>query len=341
MDHVDNHAAKQGYWTRRRFLQVTIGGGLAAAGIPLMTRRLSKRNFQTATFIAKASTYREDISQIIRCGLKELDVTETEVNGKRILLKPNLVETHAGAIHINTHPLVLSGAAEAFISLGADSVMVAEGPGHCRDFLLLIEESGLAHILVEDQLRFIDLNFDDVYQTKNIGKTTSFDFLTLPQTLKTVDWIVSIAKMKTHHWAGVTLSMKNLFGLMPGSYYGWPKNVLHHAGINRSIIDINATVNPHFAIIDGIIGMEGDGPIMGNPVQAGVLVMGRNLPAVDATASRIMGINPQRIPYLAAADGWLGTIRKGAIQQRGETIASVKTNFNLVDNIPAHQNIRL
>ena len=102
-------------------------------------------------------------------------------------------------------------------------------------------------------------------------------------------------KMKTHHWAGVTLSMKNLFGVMPGVVYGWPKNVLHHAGIPGSILDINAAVRPHLAIVDGIIAMEGDGPIMGTPRAAGLLVLGTNLPAVDATCTRLMGLDPWRI----------------------------------------------
>jgi uncharacterized protein (DUF362 family) len=163
----------------------------------------------------------------------------------------------------------------------------------------------------------------------------------LPETLKQVDWIVSVAKMKTHHWAGVTLSMKNLFGVMPGSYYGWPKNILHHAGIEGSIVDINAAVKPQLAIVDGIIGMEGDGPIMGTPKEAGVLVMGRNLPAVDATCARIMGINPRRIPYLEMAAGRLGPIREANIRQLGESIAAVRTPFALIDIIPAHQGIKL
>jgi uncharacterized protein (DUF362 family) len=72
-------------------------------------------------------------------------------------------------------------------------------------------------------------------------------------------------KVKTHHWTGVTLSMKNMFGVVPGSRYGWPKNVLHWAGINESILDICATVRPHFVIADGIIAMEGDGPLNGTP----------------------------------------------------------------------------
>jgi uncharacterized protein (DUF362 family) len=135
--------------------------------------------------------------------------------------------------------------------------------------------------------------------------------------------------------------MKNLFGVMPGMFYGWPKNVLHHQGIEDSIIDINSTVKPHFAIVDGIIGMEGDGPIMGTPKNTSVLVMGRNLPAVDATCCRIMGIDPMRVAYLSKAANRLGPIKAVYIQQRGETIESVSTNFELVDKIHAHRGLRL
>jgi uncharacterized protein (DUF362 family) len=135
--------------------------------------------------------------------------------------------------------------------------------------------------------------------------------------------------------------MKNMFGVMPGIVYGWPKNVLHWASIPESILDINATVKPHVAIVDGIVGMQGDGPIMGAPVQSNVLVMGRNFPSVDATCARIMGINPNKISYLKHASGWLGAIRKTNIEQRGENIRSVRKNFQLHDYIPSHKGIRL
>ena len=118
-------------------------------------------------------------------------------------------------------------------------------------------------MLAESKLEFVDLNHDDVESVPNALGFTSLAELMLPVTLRRADLIVSMPKLKTHHWAGVTLSMKNLFGVMPGVCYGWPKNVLHHAGIPESILDIAATVRPHLAIVDGIIGMEGDGPIMG------------------------------------------------------------------------------
>jgi uncharacterized protein (DUF362 family) len=336
-------------WTRRQFIGASLAGtALGLAGywswrrfVPGGWSGLFYPEKPTATFIARAPHYQMDLASLILRGLKELGITPQEIRGKGILLKPNLVETRPGAEHITTHPLVVRAAVEAFLQLGAVRVLVAEGIGHRRDSLLVLEESGLAQVLYEDRLPFVDLNYDTVYTVANPLRATRMRTLTFPDTLKQVDWIVSLAKMKTHHWAGVTLSMKNLFGVMPGSYYGWPKNVLHGAGIEGSILDINAALKPQLAIVDGIIGMEGDGPIMGSPKPAGVLVMGRNLPAVDATCARIMGINPHRIRYLAEASGRLGAIREAKIRQLGENIAAVQTHFALIDKIPAHQGIRL
>jgi uncharacterized protein (DUF362 family) len=327
--------------TRRQLLLVGAAGVAMGSGLLLVPKRFFRKPQQAEAFIAKVEHYQVDIANAITKGITELGMAPQEIKGKRILLKPNLVETAASAPHINTHPLVLRGAIEAFLRLGAATVMAAEGPGHRRDTLAVYEESGLANVLTEDRIRFHDLNHITGYDVPNAGRQSRLRTLTFPGLFQEVDWIVSVAKMKTHHWAGVTLSMKNLFGVMPGIYYGWPKNVLHHAGIENSILDINATLKPHFAIVDGIVGMEGDGPIMGDPKRVGVLVMGRNLPAVDATCCRIMGIDPYQVSYLERADNWLGPISEKSIEQRGETIATVRTNFNLIDTIPAQRGLRL
>jgi uncharacterized protein (DUF362 family) len=79
------------------------------------------------------------------------------------------------------------------------------------------------------------------------------------------DFLVSMPKVKAHHWSGVTLGMKNMFGVVPGSRYGWPKNILHWNGIQQSILDICATVPVHFVIADAIMAMEGNGPLNGTP----------------------------------------------------------------------------
>lgn len=327
-------------WTRRDFLRGMIQGGIALTGSSWLSG-CEKRFGGVDVFVTKLRDYEADISSAILSGFMELKVDRAEIRGKRILLKPNLVEPHSGAGHINTHPMVVRGAVEAFLRLGASKVTVAEGPGHSRDSLLVLDESGLGEVLSEDRIPFADLNYGSAITVTNSGRYTRLQNLILPAVLRQSDWIVSMPKMKTHHWAGVTLSMKNLFGVMPGIYYGWPKNVLHWEGIENCIFDINATVRPNFSIVDGIVGMEGDGPIMGTPRHAGVLVMGRNPPAVDATSARIMGIDPAKVKHLALASGRLGPIRESSIPQRGEKIDEVRSDFALDEKIHAQKGIRL
>jgi uncharacterized protein (DUF362 family) len=341
MSHSKLGRSESGKISRRALLV----DGLVAAGIGttgvLLREHLRRTPPKAKVFIAKASSYNVNLVSIIEAGLRNLDVGSAEIRGKRVLVKPNFVETLRGAVHINTRPEMIFAAVEVFRKLGASSVIIAEGPGHCRDTARVLEEAEVAKPLAEYKTPFVDLNNDDLVIRPNLGGRNGMRTLTLPATLDQVDWIVSMPKMKTHHWVGVTLSMKNLFGLMPGIIYGWPKNVFHWAGIEKSILDIDEAVRPHLAIIDGIIGMEGDGPIMGTPKPAGTIVMGRDLVAVDATASRIMGIDPTRVAYLQAAHGRLGTIAVDEIAQRGESIAAVRTDFQLIDTIPAHQGLRL
>jgi len=345
MDSKTKKEAGKKRWQRRDFLKLGLAtGGLALSG-GLIYRRwrthvLPELSARAATFIAKVPSYDDNITDVLLDGFNEVGIKPAHIRGKRIFLKPNLVETHAGHVHINTHPHVIRGAIEAFRKLGAASVLVAEGAGHCRDALLLLEESGLADVLYDCRVRFKDLNYSECFTLPNAGGFSSLPLLVFPDELRRADVIVSMAKMKTHHWAGTTLSLKNFFGVMPGSLYGWPKNVLHHAGIEQCIVDINATLKPHFAIVDGIIGMQGDGPIMGGPKHAGVIVMGNDLAAVDATCSRIMGIKPEKIPYLALASSALGPIAEHVILQRGETIRSVRTTFSLPEHIPVFKQLR-
>ena len=322
---------------RRRFLGATAAMGVVGTGY------LGWRSWQTnggpPVVIIKAQNYRDALKQKLLDGLKALSFGTAQVSGRKVLLKPNLVEPRAAAEHINTHPMLILAAIESFRSLGAASVTVAEGAGHVRDPYFVLEESGLLEPLAEDRTPFIDLNFAPVKVIANAGGMTSMRELALPQPVLEADIVVSLAKMKTHHWTGATLTMKNLFGVMPGSYYGWPKNVLHRAGIPESILDIYATLRPQLGIVDGIVGMGGDGPIMGTPVQANVLVMGTNLPAVDSTCARVMGLRPEKIEYLQHA-GNLGPIDARQIDQRGERVETVRHDFPLLDFIPAHKSLR-
>jgi uncharacterized protein (DUF362 family) len=328
-------------YSRRDFLAgATAVTAMAAAGGGVWWWATRAGADENAVFIGRTQTYNDELVALIKSGLSEVGIAQSQIAGKRVMLKPNLVETAPGNQHINTHPEFVAAVAETFRQLDAKEVFAAEGQGHRRDSWLVLEESGMAQALTARNIEFIDLNHDDLIARPNAGGNTNFTELVFPKSIDRADLIVSLPKMKTHHWAGVTCSMKNLFGVMPGIRYGWPKNPLHVAGIPNSIVDIYATLKPHIAIVDGIIAMEGDGPIMGTPKQVGAVVIGRNYPAVDATVARIMKLDPTQIDYLdLAVAGKLGPILENQIRQVGEPIDAVATPFDLLD-LPHLQKLR-
>jgi uncharacterized protein (DUF362 family) len=278
--------------------------------------------------IRRVNSYQADLAAILYESIKEFDLP---VRGKTVLLKPNLVGLDPHGV-VNTHPAVIAAARETFLRLGADEVFIGDGPATERDTIAVLESLKLREYVGPLSGIFVDLNLDDVERVRLKTHASRLKELYLPKTVLGVDFLVSLPKLKTHHWAGVTLSLKNMFGVVPGGCYGWPKNVLHWAGIDNSVLDINATVRPDFAIVDGIVGMEGNGPIQGIPKPCGVLILGDDPVAVDATGARVMGLLPEKIRYIAQASTLLGHIDPEKIRQLGETVASVRTPFSVLDN---------
>jgi uncharacterized protein (DUF362 family) len=311
---------------RRTFLRGAAGGVAigVAGGLGLRSLLHEPPPWDPAAFpepgtarvaVLKASTYGASLEATVLDGLRAI---AADVDGANVLLKPNLVEFDPTTA-INTEPRLIAAAVLAMRRLGAASVVVAEGPGHRRDVQDVVRRSGLADALSAVDGRFVDLNSAEVRRLALRSRYTTLGSLWLPQPILDADVVVSMPKMKTHHWAGVTLSLKNLFGTLPGRVYGWPKNVLHWAGIERSILDIAGAVRPSYAIIDGIVGMEGNGPISGEPISPGVLVFADDPVAADTVGASLMGFDPEAIDYLAEAARFLGQGRLDRIDQRGES----------------------
>ena len=305
---------------------------LLLAGPAALLASGCRRPYRSADFVLPdrsvvglfpAASYDVDLVDVISRGLQTLNV---KVKGLRVLLKPNLVEYEAGTI-INTHVNVVGAAAHAMLSAGAREVVVAEGPGHRRDLEYLLVSTGLYDHLKDLKLRFVDLNVDDVRSVRLRSQFTKLEDIQLPAQLLQADLVVTMPKLKTHHWAVMTASMRNLFGVVPGAVYGWPKNILHFHGIDNSIVDLTATVRPQLSIVDGIVGMEGDGPIMGTPRAVGVIAMGTDPVAVDATCARLIGLDPSRLDYLSSASAFLGNLDTRRIEQRGESLARYQSDF--------------
>jgi uncharacterized protein (DUF362 family) len=291
---------------RRRLLIGTAGlavGGVAAGRLlPVDMLLRDRRPVRSLVAILSELEYSEGLVDSLTRAIR---LFKFDLRGKSVLLKPNLVEYIAG-VEVNTNPLLIGAAAEAFVRLGARSVVVGEGPGHQRDTYLVLVESGLDAQLRSQRMPFIDLNRDELVKVPTRANYTGLDHLWMPRTVLTSDFVVSMPKIKTHHWAGVTLSMKNMFGVVPGNRYGWPKNLLHWKGIHRSILDICATVPIHFVIADGIVAMEGNGPLHGTHRRLGKIVLSDDPVAADFTCTRLMGFHPERIWHLDHAARFLG-----------------------------------
>lgn len=312
----------------RRALLIGGGATLAAiAGYPVV-RHLTAPT--APVFVAKSQTYDGRLVTTIRDGLIATGLDQKAIRGRRVLLKPNMVEPDRSAPQMTTHPAMILATAEVFRSWGA-SVVVGEAPGHVRDTEMALIESGVQDALDRDHLAFADLNYEEVGFVKNRGGASPLEGIFFPRSILEADLVVSLPKLKTHHWVGMTCSMKNLYGTLPGIKYGWPKNVLHHAGIPETVYDINASLPKTVTVVDAITCMEGDGPIMGSAKQMGLVLVGTNLPAVDATACRIMGLDPAKIRYLGLAEDQLGPLAESRIHQRGESWQSLADPFKILD----------
>ena len=292
--------------------------GSAAITGSALTVRLQGRKYardlrpkHSRIAILHADQYSDKLDELVYDGLR---LFKLNVVGKSVLLKPNFVEYIPGK-PVNTDAQLIGAAAEAFLRLDAASVTVGEGPGHHRDTDLLLYETGLADQLAHRKVAFVDLNRDELIKTKLHANYSGLGHLWLPRSVLAAGFIVSMPKVKTHHWTGVTLSMKNMFGIVPGSRYGWPKNVLHWAGIHESILDICATVRPRFVIADAIVAMEGDGPLNGSARYLKTVVLGDDPVAADSTLTRFMGIRPESVAHIREAGRFIGNLQQSVISE--------------------------
>jgi uncharacterized protein (DUF362 family) len=307
-------------------------GLLATAAIPACSP-YPKTKASARVSIIKAARYGPELYDIMRRVVTDYKL---DVRGKQVVLKPNLVDYDASR-PIYTHPALVHAALEAFRAAGAAGVRICEGPANRPLTLDLADEAGYFATIPNFEQIFVDANVDEVTRVPLVSPHSEFRDIYLPNTALGCDLLVSMPKMKTHRWAGVTLASKNFFGLVPGAVYGWPKNLLHFNGIHRTVADLRKVFRKTFAIVDGIEALEGYGPLLGNRLHAGVIVAGSDLTAVDATCCRVMGIDPEQIGYLTLGAA-LGQIDELKIAQSGEPIKAVRRNFQLV---PDWAHIRL
>lgn len=176
--------------------------------------------------------------------------------------------------------------------------MVGDSPG-TTGTLKAAEKCGILAVCREEGAALVP--FDSTVEIAYPDGGTMKKF-SLARPLTEVDKVISVAKMKTHTFMGITGATKNLFGFI----VGMQKAQFHFRMQARKefagmLIDLADLVKPVLSIVDGIVGMEGNGPRNGSPIHAGVLLAGENCFAVDVVMAEIMGFNPERLPLTTLA----------------------------------------
>lgn len=323
--------------SRRGFLQagaaILAGASVAACDddipkgkIPEPTeqQKALKRKARSTVFVHQVPSY-EELDDIMLAAIKEAN---PPVKDKSVFLKLNLVDYRKG-IPCCTNAAHVSALLHALKAAGAREIKVGDGPALSRDTEKIAALNGITEVCKKHDVQFVDLNIDDLEKIDNPLQFTKIPEFVLPRTVVKSEFLVSVPKLKTHHWALMTCSMKNMFGVVPGRKYGWPKNILHIRGINQSILDIVASVKPSFAVVDAVVAMEGDGPLNGTAKELNAIFLGDDLAAVDTVAGMCMELPVQNIPYLRIAGKVLGNTDLSQIDVRGATIESVKKKFVL------------
>ncbi len=217
--------------------------------------------------------------------------------GMRVLIKPNFLAPAKPEHAMTTHPLVLRAVVEYALGRGVRP-MVADSPG-LGSFERLIRQGGYA-----EALSGLDVELRPFKETVPVDIGEPFGRIAIAREALEADTLINLPKLKTHTMMLLTLGVKNLFGCVVGL-----EKVQWHmrSGVNRHLfarllVQIHCAVNPAATLMDGILGMEGQGPgRSGTPRRLGVLVAGASAPAVDLAVCRLLQVPADQLPTHRAA----------------------------------------
>lgn len=215
--------------------------------------------------------------------------------GDRVLLKPNLLEGVPVECAVTTHPEVLRAMIRQVKALGAVP-LVGDSPG-VSGTVKAAEKCGIAAVCREEEVELVPFEETADYPFPEGVTIKRFQ---LTDVLKRVDKVVTLAKMKTHTFMGMTGATKILFGCIVGmqkaQFHLRTRQRREFAGM---LVDLANLVKPVLSIVDGVVGMEGNGPRNGRPFQAGVILAGANCFAVDIVMAEMMGLPAASLPVAA------------------------------------------
>lgn len=247
---------------------------------------------------------------------------EISENYGRALIKVNFISIKTYETGVTTDPIVVEGLIHKALKV-FDQVFVVESDASMTNADKACEATGMKEVCDRNEVKFLNLRREKDRVTLQIPNRETLDEIKVPRIVMD-SAIINAAKLKTHSVTGVTLGMKNMFGLLPDKM----KLKYHLKNINKVIVDINTVLRPQFTIIDGFYALEGPGPVSGTPAKMDLLISGKDVVATDATACRVMDIDPAEIYHIKRAyEKGFGEMDEAKISVVGSGIDEVKRRF--------------
>lgn len=249
----------------------------------------------------------------------------------RVLLKPNMLSAVEKGSPVTTH----HGMFEAVIRIIREyskNIVFGDSPGS-EDGRRVAKVTGLMEVAERYGVEYVDFNEEVHVELEN---PLMYKFWNIARAAWEADVVITLPKLKTHAMMYYTGAVKNQFGCVPGSKKAAMHTKLPNPlNFSKMLLDLNSVVKTNFAILDGIVAMEGNGPRNGTPRELDAIIMGESLTAVDSTAVRLIGYDdPLSVPYLKVAhDTNWGTVLPKDIEVLGEKIEDLRCrNFKLSRN---------
>ncbi len=261
---------------------------------------------------------------------EQLNIDRDLKSDMKVLIKPNLLTGRRPENAVTTHPALLCALIRRLRALGVTKIIVADSPGGPY-IPAALKQIYAACGLSGSELIAPLLNYGTQWRgvpSRGVGAQASFNLI---EPVVEADYVINVAKMKTHSMTRVSLGIKNLFGCVPGLQ----KPELHFANqrpdeFANMLIDLALTVAPNVTLIDGVIAMEGNGPSAGVCRRAGVTLCARDIFHQDYYAACLMGVDPDGVPMLAAARA-RGLIEPESIETRGDSLSPFDPPFAMPD----------
>ena len=247
------------------------------------------------------------------------DVDNILSTSKPILIKPNYINSKHPSTGITTDSRVIEGIVKFLRQRKIKNVVIGEGSGW-GDTFEAFQVAGVDAVAERWDVRLVDLNKDRFVEVNPPNPLSLKKVKVAKTSLESI--LISVPKLKLHRIATVTLSLKNMMGVLAA------KGTMHRGSLSKKIADLVSVVRPSISVVDGIIAGEGH-ETSGNPVEMNLVIAGTDPVAVDAVGATVMGITPTDVKHLVLAEKkGIGTCDLEKISVLGEPIEKVKRKFH-------------